>query len=199
MHRLKLLLGTSLVFLVSSSIIPFPSFVGINGFGSNTTVSTSCATALNATIGCDSSLWALALSNIYVSPNTTGMATTLCASNCNSSLVSYQNSVSVQCGSSPVINSLLKNSAVGDLLFDYYNLVCTKDPGTGKFCVGEWLSLGIFHIGKEILLTASISKIIWTQLLQLLLLYLRGTCCRAVSSVPLAKSHTFKSFKDRRS
>jgi len=128
--------NTATTFTVASGFVPFPNFVVSNGFGTNTTISTTCAAALNHTISCDPGLQTLALSNALVSPNTTSIAGALCASSCNSSLTSYHSNVIAQCGSSPVINSQLLNTWMGDFLQDYYDLICTKDPGTGQYCIG---------------------------------------------------------------
>lgn len=140
MHGLRLLLVAVLPRLAASSIVPFPYFVGDNGFGGSTTISTACSIALNSTINCDPGLRILAITNAYLSPNSTGDAAGLCASSCNSSLTTYQNNVISQCGSSPVIDSLLKNTYMGDLLQDYYDLVCTKDAVTAQFCIGVYSS-----------------------------------------------------------
>jgi hypothetical protein len=133
-----LILATVLTPWAASTIIPFPGFVGDNGFGTSTTISSSCAAALNGTISCDASLRVLALANSYLSPNSTGIAADLCATSCNSSLASYQSNVVAKCGSSPVIDAQVQNTYMGDLLLGYYDLTCTKDPSTGQYCVGMY-------------------------------------------------------------
>ncbi|KAH8800156.1 hypothetical protein F5884DRAFT_904863 [Xylogone sp. PMI_703] len=135
MRWAQLLLATIVPHLVTSDLVPFPYSVGANGFGTSTTISSDCAEALNKTISsCDQGLRNLALGGTYLSPNATGAAAALCASTCDSSLTSYQNNVANVCGSAPVINSEIANTFMGDLIHDYYDLICAKDPGTGKYC-----------------------------------------------------------------
>ena len=138
MRSFRLLLAAALPYLAASTVVPFPAFVGDNGFGSSTTISQSCVAALNSTINCDPGLRILALTDAYLSPNSTGKAADLCAPSCNSSLTVYHSNVMAQCGSSPIIDSQLQNTYMGDLFQDYYDLVCTKDPGTGQYCVGMY-------------------------------------------------------------
>ncbi|KAH8894666.1 hypothetical protein GQ53DRAFT_610598, partial [Thozetella sp. PMI_491] len=104
------------------------------GFGGDSTIPQSCAAALNSTIDCDDDLQVLALTNVYASPNATGNAASLCSTGCSSALTNYQNSVKSACGNSAVIDPQLANTFVGDLLHDYYDLVCTKDSTTGQYC-----------------------------------------------------------------
>ncbi|KAH8804437.1 hypothetical protein F5884DRAFT_901622 [Xylogone sp. PMI_703] len=135
MHWDHFLIAFSLPYLVVSDIVPYPYFIGANGFGTSSVISADCAAALNKTISsCEPLLQGLALSSEYISPNDTGIATSLCASTCRNSISSYQNNVVNACGSSPVVDPGLANTAMGDLLHDYFDLICAKDPDTGLFC-----------------------------------------------------------------
>ncbi|KAF3069352.1 LysM domain-containing protein [Trichoderma lentiforme] len=107
--------------LVQADIVPYPVPLPPNGFGSKTTISASCQAALNKTItGCDASLANLAASGIYLSPNALGSASTF--------------GITTGCGQSPVIDSSLANTFLGDLFQDYYTLICSKDAASGDFC-----------------------------------------------------------------
>ncbi|KAL1869088.1 hypothetical protein VTK73DRAFT_3366 [Phialemonium thermophilum] len=142
----RLLLAASVLRLAVATVVPFPDFVGKNGFGSDSSVSQSCAAALNSTIDCDASLRILAIADDYISPNLTGIAPSLCAPGCNSSLAAYQSNVQEKCGSSPVIDPQVKNTFMGDLLQDYYDLICTKDPGSDQYCV-DFLNSSYAELG----------------------------------------------------
>ncbi|KAH8812936.1 hypothetical protein F5884DRAFT_856227 [Xylogone sp. PMI_703] len=98
-------------------------------------ISSDCAKALNQTVSSyDQSLRNLVLEGIYLLLNATGAAVTLCTSTCETSLTSYQSNITKVCKSSPVISSEVTNIFMEDLLRDYYDLICTKDPGTGEYC-----------------------------------------------------------------
>ncbi|KAH8820661.1 hypothetical protein F5884DRAFT_827017 [Xylogone sp. PMI_703] len=120
--------------LSTSQVVPFPYFVGQNGIGGTTTISADCMTALNKTISCDPSLRGLALSGEYISPNDTGIAAALCSSACENSLSTYQSNVASACGNSPIVSPDIPNSFVGDMIHDYYDLICATDPSTSMFC-----------------------------------------------------------------
>ncbi|KAJ2979136.1 hypothetical protein NQ176_g3432 [Zarea fungicola] len=122
--------------LAAAVIIPFPVPGGSNGFGSDGTISQTCAVALNSTINCDADLATLARANSYISPNSTGKAAALCAPACSTALTAYHNNVVSKCGSAPLIDPLLQNSFMGDLFQAYFQLICTTDPASGQYCVG---------------------------------------------------------------
>ncbi|KAE9373106.1 carbohydrate-binding module family 50 protein [Stipitochalara longipes BDJ] len=105
------------------------------GFGNSTPVSASCASALNQTLACDPQLQILAATGYYASFN--GSFSSLCTSQCNASLVAYHSSVVSACGTSGAF-STYPNAWRGDYIYDYFNLVCTKDVSTGEFCP-QWL------------------------------------------------------------
>jgi len=131
---------------VVSSIFPYPIAVGKNGFGTDTTLTASCTQALNSTIDCDPSFQTLAISNAIVSPNSTTIASALCAPSCNSSLTAYQNNVLAQCGSTSVVNPPLPNNNMGQYLQDYYSLICTQESATGQYCAGMFLFISDLRI-----------------------------------------------------
>ncbi|KAH8811228.1 hypothetical protein F5884DRAFT_876398 [Xylogone sp. PMI_703] len=136
MRLLYLLPVAILSDLCAADVIPFPYLVGPNGFGGSTTIPANCITALNRTIsGCDVHLRNLALDGAYISPNDTAIATSLCSSACESSLSDYQRSVASACGEDvSIISRDIPNTFIGDMLHDYFDLVCATDPDTGAFC-----------------------------------------------------------------
>ena len=107
----------------------------VQGFGNTTAISSTCATALNQSIACDERIQMLAAAGFYGSLNSTGAAATLCSPACNTSLVNYHTSVSTACSGVNAFDSL-PSSWRGDLMLSFFNLVCSKDPGSGQFCPG---------------------------------------------------------------
>ncbi|KAH6843385.1 hypothetical protein B0I37DRAFT_437684 [Chaetomium sp. MPI-CAGE-AT-0009] len=107
----------------------------VSGFGNSQPISTQCASALNQTVACDPQMQQLAASGYVVSLD--GASSSLCDPQCNSSLVAYRTAVTSACGASGAFDTYA-NTWRGDVIFDYFNMVCDKDPGSGEYCP-KWL------------------------------------------------------------
>ncbi|OCK76037.1 carbohydrate-binding module family 50 protein [Lepidopterella palustris CBS 459.81] len=106
---------------------------GENGFGNTTAISLQCAQALNQTIACDPRIQYLASAHAFTSINNTGSPTTICASTCRTSLESYHSNVSAACDGFHAFDGL-PSSWRGDIIRDYFDVVCATDPQTGQYC-----------------------------------------------------------------
>ncbi len=134
-----------LLALVRADIVLFPYINGDGSFGrpidapvdfgNSAPISHACEVALNQTVTCDSQLELLASSGYYMSLGSS--ASSLCASQCNSSLASYRSAVVSACGATGAFDTY-PNTYRGDLIQDYFNLVCTTDPTSGNYCA-QWL------------------------------------------------------------
>jgi hypothetical protein len=122
--------------LAACTIVPFPSFIGNNGFGGSADISPACAAALNSTIDCDADLDFVARTDTYMSPEARDSVASICVAGCNSSLTSYLSGVVAECGASHVIDEELPNTVVGELLQGVWELMCTRDSSTGQLCPG---------------------------------------------------------------
>jgi len=105
------------------------------GFGNSAPITAACEAALNQTVACDPQLPLLAASGYYMPPGE--LAPALCAPQCNASLAAYHSSVVSVCGATGAFDTY-PNTYRGDLLWDYFNLVCTTDPATGGNCA-QWI------------------------------------------------------------
>ncbi|KAF7296692.1 hypothetical protein HMN09_01078200 [Mycena chlorophos] len=97
--------------------------------------SSACASALTASINCNSTVSTLGLGTIL----TDAELNSVCTSTCTSSLASYRAKVVSACaGYAMVLDPTTNVSYAPTLTVDYiggpYNVQCLKDPTSGKFC-----------------------------------------------------------------
>ncbi|KAK3901351.1 hypothetical protein C8A05DRAFT_44983 [Staphylotrichum tortipilum] len=105
------------------------------GFGNSAPISATCASALNQTVACDPQMQLLAASGYVISLDSSNSG--LCDAACNASLVAYRNAVTAACGVSGAFDTY-DNTWRGDIIYDYFNMVCDKDPVAGEYCP-KWL------------------------------------------------------------
>lgn len=99
-------------------------------------LTTPCINAINASINCDSAILPYAFLDYYGPLNST-VQSSICESACGTSLVSYRKNVLSTCSSLPQIQQGYPVTYLGDLVWNYYNLTCLKDPATGEWCTGK--------------------------------------------------------------
>ena len=133
MLRSFALLGSSLLVAVRGNIVLFPwtsndgsfgnAVDAVSGFGNSQPISTQCAAALNQTVTCDPQMQLLAASGYVVALDSA--SSSLCNSQCNSSLVAYRNAVTSGCGASGAFDTY-PNTWRGDIIYDYFNIVSSS-------------------------------------------------------------------------
>lgn len=96
----------------------------------------TCIAAINATVSCDSALMSYAFIDYYGPLNDTTIQLSICNSTCGQSLVSYRENVIATCGSNTEMEQGFPVTYMGDLVWNYYNLTCMKDPNSGAWCTG---------------------------------------------------------------
>ncbi|KAF8144037.1 hypothetical protein K438DRAFT_1945601 [Mycena galopus ATCC 62051] len=95
----------------------------------------ACASALVATINCDSTIPLMALSSNVFSPD----LSTVCTSTCAASLASYRAAVVTSCaGYSMIVDTSTNTTYAPTLAVDYisgpYTVQCLQDPTSGDYC-----------------------------------------------------------------
>ncbi|KAF8171586.1 hypothetical protein K438DRAFT_1729300 [Mycena galopus ATCC 62051] len=95
----------------------------------------ACATALVATIECNSTIPLMALSSSVFAPD----LNTLCTSTCAASLVSYRSNVVSACAGYHMILDTATNASYAptlavDSISGPYTIQCLKDPTSGDYC-----------------------------------------------------------------
>lgn len=103
----------------------------------SSSISSACASALNATVNCDDRLQRLAVGQYYGTLN--GTQTDLCSTDCGNSLAQYHANVVNACGTTPVWEGV-PNTQFGDTLWAWYNTSCQFESKSGALCSGKFLS-----------------------------------------------------------
>ena len=99
-------------------------------------LATSCISAINATISCDSAILPLAFQDYYGPVGNLTLQSSICDSTCGTSLASYREVVVSTCGAQKEVEQGYPVTYVGDLVGNYYNLTCLRDSTSGEWCTG---------------------------------------------------------------
>ncbi|KAJ7264086.1 hypothetical protein B0H12DRAFT_1217298 [Mycena haematopus] len=120
---------------VDATTIGFSIYTG-NTLPANPAPPMACATALMATIQCNSTIPLMAVSPTLFDDSD---LTTVCTSTCTSSLASYRANVLTACkGYTMILDTATNATYAPTLAVDYisgpYTLQCLKDPTSGDYC-----------------------------------------------------------------
>ncbi|KAF7288367.1 hypothetical protein HMN09_01399600 [Mycena chlorophos] len=119
---------------VDASVIGFTLYTTDN-LPTNPAPSSACASALTASINCNSTISTLGIGTVL----TDAELDSVCTSSCSSSLTSYRANVVSACkGYAMVLDPTTNVSYAPTLTVDYidgpYNVQCLKDSTSGQFC-----------------------------------------------------------------
>ncbi|KAF2000817.1 carbohydrate-binding module family 50 protein [Amniculicola lignicola CBS 123094] len=148
---------------VSADFVPFPwrnhtgqfgdPIDGEQGFGTAQNISVACGEALNRTIACLPRIQELSATG---NNEALGVASAeLCVGTCGESLLSYRAGVVNACGERGLFDSL-ENSWRGDVVHEFWKLMCQTDPNSGKYCP-DWLREQYSTAGSPDLLSLPLS------------------------------------------
>ena len=135
---LHILIAVTLKIIIFSSTTCAQIQFFPDGFTSDNVVSTACATALNATIDCNS-MFAFYPNLDYQGPFNSTALDQFCSVNCFQSLATYHDAVVQACDNDPDPWDGITATFGGDRLWAYQNRTCLKDKSTGGYCSGRSL------------------------------------------------------------
>ena len=138
----------SLIVLLLCQLIEAQFQLFPNGTHSTASLSQGCTTALNATINCDPYIQYLVSNDYYGTLGNATLQNSVCSAGCGASLASYHSNVAVACAKDPQPWPGVPALWSGDVIWATYNRTCLKDPATGAYCVGMFVTRISFSVSQ---------------------------------------------------